>query len=578
MSNYDSRCSRRHMPLRARLSAVALAAFVGIVAPAAALAQSRGAAEDSAQAIHLLSRATFGIRPGDVAAVLTTGRDAWLERQLHPDRIRDTLGQVLDGRYPATSAPMAQLYRDYAPPPRPKAGVRDSMMSGVDAAPVEKQRPPKGKAPQAILLDLSAAKLERAALSDRQLEEVMTDFWFNHFNVFFQKGADRYLVGDYERNAIRPHVFDKFEDLLIATAQHPAMLFYLDNWQSVHVDSMARARLVRRLPPQSQMQQQAQPRKTRGLNENYARELLELHTLGVDGGYTQKDVVDVARALTGWTFTQPRGAFSGAGQFGAAAQFGSDDVSFMFRAQLHDRGEKTVLGHHLKAGRGIEDGRDVLHIVATHSATAHFIATKLVEYFVTDNPPVPLVEHLAEVFRKSGGDLREVTRALFTDAQFYAPANRHAKTKTPFQLVASAFRATDAQMMNPRGVLTTLRALGQLPYMSTPPTGYPAMSADWVNSGALLARMNFGIDYAAGKVPGVYPDGRTLFAGVAPGANGLAALHATTAALLPGIDASKLESAIIADMQSRADSLTNPRAKAARMIGLVLGSPEFQQH
>jgi uncharacterized protein (DUF1800 family) len=415
--------------------------------------------------------------------------------------------------------------------------------------------------PQRLLQELQGQKIVRAVASERQLEEVMTDFWFNHFNVFFQKGADRYLVSDYERNAIRPYVFGKFEDMLTATAQHPAMLFYLDNWQSVHVDSTARNFLMRRLPPAQQAA--AKQRSARGLNENYARELMELHTLGVDGGYTQQDVVNVARALTGWTFNPPRGA-------GARA----NDVEFVFRPQLHDRGEKFVLGHKLAANRGIEDGKDVLHILSTSPATAHFIATKMVEYFVNDKPQPELVNHIASVFTKSGGDLRDVTRALFSDPMFYAASNRGAKVKTPFQLVTSALRVTDAQVVNGRGILQTLRTMGQLPYMASPPTGYPAASADWVNSGALLARMNFGIDYASGKVPGVRMNGRAVLSG----GGGTDALRAAESRILPGIDASQLEKAIIADAQKHEDTATDARGKAARMVGLIIGSPEFQRH
>jgi uncharacterized protein (DUF1800 family) len=559
--------------------------------PHSSQAQAHATGEDSARAIHLLNRATFGIRAGDLTAVLSTSPDAWLERQLHPDRIPDTLARTLSEKYPVTVASVTELYRDYAPPSKAKsaAGERAMVdtMSDMKGGQRKGDARARGRSPQAMLAELASAKLERAALSDRQLEEVMTDFWFNHFNVFFQKGADKYLVSDYERSAIRPHVFGKFEDMLVATAQHPAMLFYLDNWQSVHVDSTMRARMSG---------QPTGKNRTPGLNENYARELLELHTLGVDGGYTQQDVVNVARALTGWTFMPPRpgagapaarradrGRPGGAGRSGRSGR-GDSETGFIFREQLHDRGPKLVLGHQLPAGRGIEDGREVLHIVATHPATAHFIASKLVEYFVNDSPPPALVDHIAVVFQKSGGDLRAVTRTLFSDPLFYAAENRGAKVKTPFQLVASALRVTNARIVNPRGAVQTLKAMGHLPYMSSPPTGYPAMSADWVNSGALLARMNFGIDYAAGKMPGVMPNAQSVLgspAAVTDGrsANGSAdALHAATSVLLPGVDASRLEKTIAADIQAQHEALSTPRAKAARVIGLVLGSPEFQRH
>jgi uncharacterized protein (DUF1800 family) len=503
-------------------------------------------------AIHLLSRATFGARPQDIASVVSMGRENWLDLQLHPDRIRDSAAAVVARKYPSTVMSMPELYVAYAPPA--KARVRADSMMMDDPAPAARGRA-KGNSPQNLLADLASAKLERAVMSDRQLEEVMTDFWFNHFNVFFQKGADRYLIADYENTAIRPHVFGRFEDMVLATAQHPAMLFYLDNWQSVHVDSTARAFLMRRIRQQngaqSAMPNQQAKRPERGLNENYARELLELHTLGVDGGYTQTDIVNVARALTGWTFTQPRPGGGGR----------ANEVAFTFRPELHDRGAKVVLGHKLGAGRGIDDGRDVIHIVATHPSTAHFIATKLVEYFVNDRPDPALVDRLAGVFTKTDGDLREVTRALFSDPLFYAQSNVRAKVKTPFQLVASAIRMTNAQVVSPRGAIQVLRTMGQLPYMSSPPTGYPAKSDDWVNSGALLARMNFGIDLMAGKVAGVRPLPRAV----------------AVTSLLPGINTATLEKNIAADVASNTDVSSNPRARIARTVGLVIGSPEFQK-
>jgi uncharacterized protein (DUF1800 family) len=512
-------------------------------------------------AIHLLNRATFGPRPSDISRVLSMGRNAWLDLQLHPDRIEDPMAASIARKYPSTTLSIRELYEEYTPPKnaasRADAGP-DSMMRAAA------RQARKGKTPQNLLADLASAKLERAVLSDRQLEEVMTDFWFNHFNVFFQKSADRYLVSDYERNAIRPHVFGKFEDLLLATAQHPAMLFYLDNWQSVQVDSTSRAYLMSRIR-ESQMKpgqpSAPQSRKERGLNENYARELLELHTLGVDGGYTQSDVVNVARALTGWTFVPPRpNPVRPVGRRGTARNQ-SDHVGFIFRPELHDRGAKVVLGHKLAAGRGIDDGRDVIHILATHPATAHFIATKLVEYFVNDKPDPALVDHVAAVFTKTDGDPREVTRALFSDPLFYSPSNVRAKVKTPFQLVASALRVTGAQLPNPRGAVQALRTMGQLPYMSSPPTGYPAASADWVNSGALLARMNFGIDLMTGKVPGVRPVLQSL----------------TLQSILPGVNTASLEQAITSDVASRKNSGDDPRALAARSFGLAIGSPEFQR-
>jgi uncharacterized protein (DUF1800 family) len=385
---------------------------------------------------HLLSRATYGARAADMARVRSIGISRWLDQQLVPGRIDDSALERRLQPYQALHLSVSELASTYAP---------------------QGKGP---KRPQQLLGELVGAKLTRAAYSERQLEEVMTDFWFNHFNVFFGDGPVRYLVADYERNAIRPHVFGKFHDLLRATARHPAMLLYLDN-------AMSNAR--------------------RGINENYARELLELHTLGVDGGYTEEDVREIARAFTGWTLNR---------RSRPAAEF-------QFVRALHDDAMKVVLGRQLPAGRGLEDGEDVLRVLSRHPATAHFIATKLVQRFVSDEPPADFVEELAAVFRKSDGDLRAVTRVLFTSPRFYESRHYQAKVKTPFELVASALRTTNADFRMTAQLAQTLRSLGQLPYTESAPTGFPATSEEWVNSGAMLNRINFAVALANGRVNGV---------------------------------------------------------------------------
>jgi uncharacterized protein (DUF1800 family) len=317
-------------------------------------------------------------------------------------------------------------------------------------------------------------------------------------------------------------VFGHFDDLLLATAKHPAMLFYLDNWKSVAPE---------RVPG-------------RGLNENYARELLELHTLGVDGGYTQQDVVAMARALTGWTFVPLQARRQRAGK---------ERGTFVFHAAGHDLNEKYVLGTTLAAGRGIEDGEDVLRLLARHPSTARFLATKLVERFVSDTPDPAFVEELAQVYLRTNGDLKDVTRALFTSPRFYVPNVRAAKVKTPFELVASALRATNLDVHRPRALIEALRTLGQLPYNESAPTGYPAAREEWVNSGALLARMNFALELAesrAAELPDSSPE--TILA-----------------QLMPGIPTGDLANAVRGDL-ARGSS-------TARAVGLALGSPEFQR-
>src|SRR5262249_46489575 len=292
-----------------------------------------------------------------------------------------------------------------------------------------------------VLVELSEQKILRAAYSERQLQEVLTDFWFNHFNVDARKGRDRFMLTEYEREIIRPHVLGKFRDLLEATAKSPAMLFYLDNWMSADPNGphpqMTPPRMVRGpfggryvVPPQPRPQPQGQNQR-KGLNENYGRELMELHTLGVDGGYTQKDVTEVARAFTGWTIENPQ---KGGG--------------FKFEPRIHDEGQKVVLGHVIKPGGGEHDGEEVLDVLAKHPSTTHFIATKLVRRFVSDTPPPSLVDRVAKRFRETDGDLREVTRTILTSHEFLSPEAYRAKVKSPFEFVVSAVRATGADVQD----------------------------------------------------------------------------------------------------------------------------------
>jgi uncharacterized protein (DUF1800 family) len=320
---------------------------------------------------------------------------------------------------------------------------------------------------QVVARDLSESKLLRAIYGNRQLEEVLTDFWFNHFNIFLDKGADRYLVTAYERDSIRPHVLGKFRDLLEATAKSPAMLFYLDNWQSVGPGARA-------------------PRRGRGLNENYGRELLELHTLGVDGGYTQKDVTEVARCFTGWTIDQPqRGG------------------SFQFAARLHDNGEKVVLGVTIPAGGGIADGEKVLDIVARHPATARFISRELAQRFVADDPPDTLVARMAQTFTKTDGDLRAVMKTMLDSKEFWSEGAYRSKMKSPLEMVASAVRAVNGDVDFAFALVNQVAQLGQPLYRKQEPTGYSNASREWLNSAGLLARMNFAVQLAGNKVQGV---------------------------------------------------------------------------
>lgn len=598
----------RHRGRRTFAGAFAVGVVLTGLATPAAWAQAPmpdGASGDTSRALHLLRRATYGVRPQDLAEALDLGPEAWLERQLSPERISDSALEERLATFPAAEMTVSELYAAYPPPQvvRARLGNPDSLSRDE----MRRMRRELGiQSPNRILFDLAGAKLVRAVDSERQLEEVMTDFWFNHFNVFFAKGPDRWLIGDYEREAIRPYVFGEFEDLLIATASHPAMLVYLDNWQSQVPDSLnprgaqqqrARSRfqnmsarerevvLRMRGVPEEQIAriEEAMKRQTgreRGLNENYARELLELHTLGVDGGYTQEDVIEVARAFTGWTMQLPgRGGMDrrdrgGRNRAGRMASDGSANAGeFVFRAEWHDPGEKTVMGRSLPAGRGIEDGLDVLRMLAEHPSTARHVATKLAQAFVSDDPPPALVDELAEVFLETRGDLREVTRALFTSQRFYDPANMGSKLKTPFELVASALRVTGAEFGPSRGLAEQLRALDQIPYMASPPTGYPAESEEWASGAALLQRMNLGLAMATGAIQNVR----------IPRSLSRQPVDRMLADLLPGSATAGLREVIDTEIQSDFAGLEGALAELRRAagpselaLGLALGSPEFQ--
>jgi uncharacterized protein (DUF1800 family) len=381
--------------------------------------------------------------------------------------------------------------------------------------------------------DLFANKLYRAVYSNRQLEEVLTDFWYNHFNVFIDKGADRYLVTSYERDAIRPHVLGKFKDLLLATAKSPAMLFYLDNAQSVGNDAMAN--------------RNPNAKNKRGLNENYGRELMELHTLGVDGGYTQHDVTDVARCFTGWTVRDPRG--------------GGD---FFYNDRMHDKGAKTVLGVAIPAGGGIEDGMKVLDILEHHPSTSRFISKSLAIRFVSDNPPDALVDRMAQTFTNTDGDLTAVMKTMFLSQEFMSKDSYRAKVKTPLEMVVSAIRSTNADLNFPFAVVQQLNQLGEPLYRKQEPTGYSNKSSDWVNSASLLARMNFSLALTNNKVPGIKVD----LAGIQTSDPLTAARTLLMTDLSP--DARTVITQGLADQSGKIPP-------AALVAGLTLGSPDFQR-
>jgi uncharacterized protein (DUF1800 family) len=575
------------------------------------------------QIMHALDRLTFGPRPGDVEQVKKIGLKKWVDLQLNPERIPETpflqarlmpleslwmssadvarhypqpgmIKAIADGRKPMPDDPVLRAsvqklvvrYRakkdpngeksdrlDDLQPVKPleqilapdqirmlKTGTqaqKKQLLQSIPATqvddlvlampgPLRQQILPLAptdirrkimmlKAPQQVVMfDLLEAKMLRAVYSNRQLAEELDDFWFNHFNVYHDKGADRFLIPSFEREAIQPHVLGRFRDLLEATAKSPAMLFYLDNFQSVRPDLDAKA-------PKNKAK--------RGLNENYARELMELHTLGVNGGYTQKDVIEVARCFTGWGIQAP--------------QKGGE---FFFNDKVHDKGEKIFLGHVIPAGGGIEDGEKVLDILATNPATAHFISRELAQRFVSDTPPQPLVDRMAQTFLTKHGDIREVMRTMLASKEFWSEGAYRAKVKTPFDMVVSAVRALDANIDNAFGLANQVGNLGEPLYRKQEPTGYSNMNAEWVSSSALLARMNFALSLAQNKIPGITVDTARF------GQDGAAEI----AQSLLLRDVSPQTRATIENALKERQAKT-PGPVPALVAGLVLGSPDFQK-
>jgi len=419
---------------------------------------------------------------------------------------------------PETGAKDAQAKNNPAPPANGDAG-NPLANPEYRKAVMEYFKENNLRPPQFMTGELQMSRILRAVYSERQLQEVMVDFWTNHFNVFAGKGADRWLLTGYDRDTIRPHTLGKFYDLLLADAESPAMLFYLDNFQSVSPNSQfngpqqrpgqAMRNPLRVLMSNNPQQQRPQQQARRGINENYARELMELHTLGVDGGYTQKDVTEVARCFTGWTIFAPRGA-------GAAAQavmngrlserLRTDAGKFYFNPNVHDNGEKIVLGQKIPAGGGMGDGLAVLNILAHHPATAHFIATKLVRHFVSDDPPSALVDRVAQTFIKSDGDIREVLKAIFFSPEFNSADAYRAKIKRPFELVISAVRTLGGETNGGPQLHQWIARMGQPLYGFQTPNGYADVAENWVNTGALLERMNFGLALVSNRIPGTRVD------------------------------------------------------------------------
>jgi uncharacterized protein (DUF1800 family) len=554
------------------------------------------------QAQHLLNRITFGPRPGDLERVRAMGVQAFLKEQLHAERLDDSASEARLKILPTLSMSTGELIEKY---PQPKPGA-------ADPTPVVRQAPDSMKAdgaepmssasmaqtgaqtgaqagnePREILLELGREQLLRAVYSRRQLDEVMVQFWMNHFNVFAAKGQDKWMLTSFERDTIRPHALGKFEDLLVATAKSPAMLFYLDNWLSAAPDSqayMARRfafggpfrRFGPEMPANSGIAGNAQAQK-RGLNENYGRELMELHTLGVDGGYTQQDVIEVARCLTGWTIQRPR-----------------YESEFFFNPRLHDEGSKTVLGHRIAAGGGMDDGLQVLHILATHPSTARFVSLKLCRRFVADEPPAGLVDRASRQFMQTHGDLRAVLETIVNSPEFYSEEAYRAKVKSPFEMVASTLRALDAETDAGPVLLALMGRMGEPMFLYQSPAGFPDRTSTWIGSSTLLARLNFASLVASNRIPGTQiklgpassgADGQSAGPGgdqSAPASPG-DFVDELNARLTGGTLTARSRNVILKSLQSDAENAPGqapesrgPYDELATAAALVIGSPEFQ--
>jgi uncharacterized protein (DUF1800 family) len=594
---------------------------------------------------HALNRLAYGPRPGDVERIKQMGLSKWIDQQLNPNSIEDKSVEARLENYPTLRMSSAKLIQDYPQPKQAakqaaKAAQNGGDQSRTDAAaavvakdmqaskaqranarnvaansddsqeqstaasssgsPSMKDDPdmrnpatrgqgggnnklsidpnavPRAiaddsKRPQRIVEELAMAKVTRAIYSERQLQQVMDDFWFNHFNVYAAKGEVKWYLTSYERDVIQPHTLGKFKDLVEATAKSPAMLFYLDNFLSV--DPRAQQRLAAERAarqsrrgfgwPQAPRPQQQQKKQDRGLNENYGRELMELHTLGVDGGYTQKDVTEVARCFTGWTIEKPR-----------------QNPEFKFDDRMHDPDTKIVLGRKIHAG-GMGDGKEVIELLTKHPSTAKFISTKLARRFVSDNPPQTLIAKMSQTFQTSDGDIRAVMKTMIYSPEFWSREAYRAKIKTPYELVISAARVLGTDVDTPMPLVQWTARIGEPLYQCQPPTGYSDKADAWVNTGALLNRLNYSLALASNKVRGSHSDAATLL-GLDPSADPKIAINRAVDLFLGGEAARGTVETLekqVDDPQILQAKLDDPvkRVDMGVVTGLVLGAPEFQR-
>jgi uncharacterized protein (DUF1800 family) len=525
------------------------AARVEAASSASRIAVPRSSWTERQQVIHVLNRLAYGPSPADIDAVHQMGVAAWIDRQLHPDWIPDDAVTAKLRDFPTLALNTAELYAQF-PPVNVQARLAGLNPANSEDREAILQAIPKEDLPRQIPIELISAKLVRAVESKRQLQEVLADFWFNHFNVSVEKGQVKWMATSYERDAIRPHMFGTFREVLGATAHHPAMLFYLDNWLSTKEPEPKKGERAPGKPG------------AMGLNENYARELLELHTMGVNGGYTQKDVREVARCFTGWSIDMPR--YIG---------------DFVYRDRAHDKGSKVVLGVVIPPGGGQEDGERVLDLVASHPSTARFIATKLIRKFVADEPPAALVEKVSAVFLKTGGHLPSVYAAIFSSDEFWSDGAFASKTKTPLEFAVSAVRAFGGTTNGDMALAQAVERMGEPLYRSQPPTGFPETAEAWVSAGALVSRINFGLALAANRIRGTNVD---IFKYVKPAArsNPDAVLDSLSSVVLGRSLAPATQGTLRAALAEAAGEGAHGQLRPAdplMVAGLLLGSPEFQK-
>jgi uncharacterized protein (DUF1800 family) len=525
---------------------------------------------------HFLSRTSFGPRPEDVERIRKVGIEAVLSEQLRPEKIDDSGVESRIAALPTLSMTTAELMEDYPRPKQANNPQKQERKAARQAANTDDtmQRSAPGMAPgmaamdgpREIIVELAREQFWRAAYSQRQLQEVMVHFWMNHFNIYADKGVDKWLLTSFEHDTIRPNALGNFSQLLTATAQSPAMLFYLDNWLSVAPNSAeanGNAPLQRPsgFPGTAPMRPNGKPAQgeRRGLNENYGRELMELHTLGVDGGYTQQDVRDVARCFTGWTIDHPQ---QGGG--------------FIFRPRFHDYSEKTVLGNRIAGQGGVEDGMKVLQILSEHPSTAHFISLKLCRYFVSDAPPQSIIDRTARAFTTSQGDIPSVLTTIFTSPEFNSQAAFRSKVKSPFELVASSMRTLGAETDGGNPLMGLIMHMGQPFFQYQAPQGYPDRANNWINSGTLLARMNFSMAFAANRIKGTQLDLQAL----TPSDDDQAIWNHLVQQTLGGAVSAETESAVrksLNNLRNTGGGNPNNFPKTTLMAALLVGSPEFQR-